>query len=126
MGRVSGGWQRAAPPGCGTAAAIEAVWTESAQGPSPAGQVGQVPRGGQLALWHPGLWHLLVSEVWGRAGAEGGGAGAAGAGAADPGGVGEAEDVGAEDAEVGAEVAGVPLRGEVVDEAVGAEDGVGV
>lgn len=37
----------------------------------------QLLRGGLRALWHPGLWHLLVSEVQG--GVEGEAAEAVGA-----------------------------------------------
>lgn len=91
MGRVSGDLQEEGPQVCGPAWEEEAEKRESVLGPSQAGQVELLPRGGPCALWHPGLWHLLVSEV--QSGDEGGAAEAVGAGAWDPGAVGGAEHV---------------------------------
>lgn len=80
----------------------------SVLGPIQAGWVEWLPRGGLRALWHPGLWHILVSEVPGGRGA----AEAGGAAVWDP--VGGAADGG-----VGAEV------GVAGDEAVGVQDVAG-
>lgn len=91
------------PPRCGHG------WRGSVCGPIRAGRVERLPRGGLRALWHPGLWHILVSEVPGGRGA----AEAVGAAVWDP--VG-----GAADGRVGAEV------GAAGDEAVGVEDVAGV
>lgn len=71
------GWGEEGPPACGRGAE-EAERTGSVVGPTQAEQV-EEPLGDELGLWHPGLWHLLVSEVQDEAGA--GGAGAVGAGA---------------------------------------------
>lgn len=90
------------PPRCGHGCR-GSVW-----GPIRAGRVEWLPRGGLRALWHPGLWHILVSEVPGGRGA----AEAVGAAVWDP--VGGAADGG-----VGAEV------GAAGDEAVGVEDVAG-
>lgn len=79
----------------------------------------QLPHGGPHALWHPGLWHILVSEVKGGVG--GGGAEAVGAGVWDLGGADEAVDAAAE-----AEVVVVLLHGRVWDEVEVVEDGTGV
>lgn len=86
--------------------------------PRAGGPVGRLFRGELCALWLPGLWHLLVSEVSGGAG--GGAAEAVGAGAWDLGGGHEVEDV-------RTEVGGVEvyLDGAVLDGLEGAEDGVG-
>lgn len=108
-------WQWEGPRGCGRAWARRAGNWESVSGPSRAGRVEKLPRGGLRALWHPGLGHILVSEVKGGDG--GGVAEAAGAGAWDLGADGGAGGVGAvagaEDAGVGAGVAGVRPGGGV-------------
>lgn len=55
-------WQGEGPQECGLEWAQEAEKRETVC-PSLAGQLEWVPRGEPRALWHPGLWHLLVSEV---------------------------------------------------------------
>lgn len=79
----------------------------------------QLPHGGPHALWHPGLWHILVSEVKGGVGGEG--AEAVGAGVWDLGGADEAAGAAAE-----AEVVAVHLHGEVWGGAEMVEEEVGV
>lgn len=76
-GRGIAGWGEEGLPACGHGAE-EAEQRGNVVGPSQADQV--EPLGGELlGLWHPGLWHLLVSEVQDVAGA--GGVEAVGAGA---------------------------------------------
>lgn len=63
------GWGAEGVPVCGHGAEDDQMG--SVEGPSQAGQV-ELPLGVELlGLWHPGLWHLLVSEVRGEAGAGG-------------------------------------------------------
>lgn len=125
MGSVD--WRAVGPRECGHALAREAVKKGSVWGPSQAVQAEQLPHGGPRGLWHPGLWHILVSEVQGGGG--GGEAEAVGAGAWDLGGAGGAEDaaVEAEDAGLGAGVGagGVRPDGGFWDGAEGARDGEG-
>lgn len=99
-------------PGCDLEWAWDAGRRESVWHPTWAGWVEWHLLGRLLALWHPGLWHILVSEVLGGAG--GGTAWAFVNWAL--GGVGEAADVGA-----GAEAAGEVWAG-----LESVKDGVGV
>lgn len=77
VGRGIGDWGAEGLPVCGLVVVQEAGLRESAVGPSRADQVEKLLCGGLSALWHPGLWHLLVSEVQGGVGV--GGAEAVGA-----------------------------------------------
>lgn len=109
MGRGIANWLGVELRGCGLAWAQEAV-KEIALGPSQVGLVEGLLRGGLCALWHLGLWHLLVFEV------QGGDGGVAteevGGGVWDLG--GGAEGVGAEDGGA-VEAARVHMDGEVGD-----------
>lgn len=63
MGRGSAGWWGVGALGNGFGSQSDAERRESRSDCSRAGQEGRAPWVGGSALWRPGLWHKLVSEV---------------------------------------------------------------